>query len=63
MIRWKYNRFGHVEIWGESNKEPRESDIYLQVDTDVQSFFEQIGIDPENVNVEDSDTCKDLGYF
>lgn len=35
MIRWKYNRFGHVEIWGESNKEPRESDIYLQVDTDV----------------------------
>jgi len=65
LIRWKYNRFGHVEIWNENrpSKATQEADIYIQVDTDLQAFFEQIGMNPEEVNVEDWDTCKDPGYF
>lgn len=38
-IRWKYNRFGHIEIWDESKQTPREADLYFQVDTDVTGFF------------------------
>ncbi len=65
MIRWRYNRFGHVEIWNEDKPAdcPGEADIYLQVDTDVKAFFEVIGMNHEEVNVDDWDTCNDPGYF
>lgn len=42
MNYWHYNRFGHVELWYGSRDE-READNYLQVDTDVEAFFESIG--------------------
>ncbi len=65
MIRWKYNRFGHVEIWNEDKPtdRPGKADIYLQVDTDVKAFFEVIGLNQDEVNVNDWDTCNDPGYF
>lgn len=62
-IRWKYNRFGHVEIWEDANKATGESDLYLQIDTDVKSFFEQIGVDMDDVEIEEIGECTDPGYF
>ncbi len=54
-VRWKYNRFGHVEIWDESNPAPRESDVYLQSEEDVKAFFDSIGTITDDVNIDDWD--------
>ena len=54
-VRWKYNRFGHVEIWDESNPTPRESDLYLQTEEDVETFFGSIGMSTGDVNIDDWD--------
>ncbi len=62
-VRWKYNRFGHVEIWDESKQTPRETDVYLQTEEDVKAFFDSIGMSISDVNVDDWDTCEDPGYF
>lgn len=63
MIRWKYNRFGHVEIWEDADSAEGEADLYLQVDTDVQAFLEQIGVDPDDVEIDETGECEDPGYF
>lgn len=61
-ITWEYNTFGHVEIW-KGDERVGESDLYLQIDTDVDSFFEHIGLDPDDVSPGDHDTTEDPGYF
>lgn len=61
-ITWKYNRYGHVEIWKGTEMEGA-SDIYLQVDTDVEEFFKGIGLDVADVGIDDWDTVDDPGYF
>ena len=66
MLTWRYNRFGHVEIWkGEVNpyEVGRESDRYMQIDTDVEVFFENIGVKMNEVHIGDWDTAEDIGYF
>lgn len=63
MIRWKYNRFGHVEVWKDADKATGESDLYVQIDTDVRSFFEQIGLNVEDIEIEETGECEDPGYF
>ncbi|MFQ3543587.1 hypothetical protein Q7A53_05830 [Halobacillus rhizosphaerae] len=66
MITWHYNRFGHVSIWKGEIENPcnnLESDIYLQIDTDVEAFFEHIGMNIDEVYPDDWDTCSDSGYF
>ncbi len=62
-IRWKYNRFGHVEVWEDANKAAGESDLYIQVDTDVKAFFESIGIDMDGIEILETGECEDPGYF
>lgn len=62
-IHWKYNHFGHVEIWEDADSAEGEADLYLQVDTDVQSFFEQIGVNPDDVEKDETGECEDPGYF
>ena len=54
-VRWKYNRLGHVEIWDEANQTPREGDIYLQTEDDVNAFFNHIGQDISEVMIDDWD--------
>ena len=61
-ISWKYNRFGHVEVWNGPMTE-KEADLYIQQDTDVKAFFEHIGVDPDTVNPGDFDIADDPGYF
>lgn len=66
MLTWRYNRFGHVEIWqGEVNpyEVGREGDELLQVDTDVEAFFDHIGQNMDEVYPGDWDTAEDIGYF
>jgi hypothetical protein len=54
-IRWKYNRFGHVEVWDESKQMPREADVYVQTEEDVNAFFDSIGMSIVEVNIDDWD--------
>ncbi len=63
MISWKYNRFGHVEIWNSDNIEAREADLYLQVDSDVKAFFNQQGLDVDDIEIDETGHCEDPGYF
>jgi hypothetical protein len=63
MISWKYNRFGHVEIWNGDKIEAREADLYLQVDFDVAAFFNQQGLDFDDIEIDETGTCEDPGYF
>ena len=56
--KWEYNRFGHVTI-----RHCDCSDTYLQVDTDVEAFFDDLGINPETLSAGDEDTLKDDPYF
>lgn len=67
-LTWKYNRFGHVEVWkGEHNREyidNHESDLYFQVDYDVEAFFENIGVNMDDLSVDVWDVTDDtVGYF
>ena len=61
-ITWKYNRYGHVEVW-KGDEDEEEADLYIQQDTDVEEFFRKIGVDPETVGPGDFDTAEDPGYF
>jgi len=61
-ITWKYNRFGHVEVW-KGDEDEEEADLYIQQDTDVEEFFKKIGLDPETIEPGDFDTAEDPGYF
>ena len=64
MAIWRYNRFGHVELWKNDDMNG-ESDIYLQVDYDVKAFFESIGYsDVDMIDIDDHDHFDDtMGYF
>lgn len=61
-ITWKYNRYGHVEVWN-GDEDEEEADLYIQQEADVNEFFRKIGLDPETVNIDDFDTVEDPGYF
>ena len=61
-ITWKYNRYGHVEVW-KGDEDEEEADIYIQQEEDVNEFFRKIGVDPETVGPGDFDTAEDPGYF
>lgn len=63
MISWKYNRFGHVEIWNSDKIEAREADLYIQADFDVRAFFNQQGLDVDDIEIDETGTCEDPGYF
>ncbi len=63
MINWRYNRFGHVEIWNSDTIEAREADLYLQVDFDIRVFFNQQGLDVEDMETGETGRCEDPGYF
>lgn len=54
-VRWKYNRFGHVEVWDESNQTPREADFYIQIEESVDAFFNHIGLDVHEVLIDEWD--------
>lgn len=61
-MRWKYNRYGHVEIWKKDDGSG-ESDLYLQADYDVERFFADIGLSVEDIGIDDWDFAEDPGYF
>ena len=61
-ITWKYNRYGHVEVW-KGDEDEEEADLYIQQEEDVNEFFRHIGVDPDTVNIDDFDTAEDPGYF
>jgi hypothetical protein len=66
MITWYYNKFGNIAIWKGEIDNPAsrlDSDIYLQVDTDVEAFFEHIGLNINDVSIGDWGVCEDIGYF
>lgn len=66
MITWYYNHMGDVAIWNKEIDNPSnklDSDLYLQNDTDVESFFDHIGLKMDEVCGGDWDTCEDIGYF
>lgn len=62
LITWKYNRFGHLEVW-EGTEARGESDLYIQSEDDVEAFFDHIGIPADMVDPGDWDTCEDPDYF
>jgi len=62
-IKWCYNKFGHIEVWRDAFEGKGESDLYLQVDTDVESFLKNLGIDPDDIFPGDCDVAEDPGYF
>ena len=61
-IKYCHNRFGHIEIWKDAFGKG-QSDIYLQTESDVAAFLEQIGIDPEELGIDTCDVVEDPGYF
>jgi hypothetical protein len=67
MLSWKYNRFGHVEIWKGKVWYPEmknnEADLYLQDSTDVESFFKTINVNMERVSIDDWDFAEDKGCY
>ena len=64
MAIWRYNRYGHVELW-KNDDMSKESDIYIQVDYDVKAFFDSIGYtDMDMIDIDDWDHFDDtMGYF
>lgn len=65
-ITWLYNSLGNIEIWKGDiipSKVNRESDEYLQVDTDVERFLDYVGLKVEDVMIGEWDVAEDLGYF
>lgn len=55
---WEYNKYGHVLV-----RHCDCSETYLQVDTDVTTFFENIGVNPDTIGDGDHDELKDDPYF
>jgi hypothetical protein len=56
--KWEYNKYGHVLI-----THCDCSEDYLQIDTDVEAFFENIGVNPDTLSSGDEDTLNDDPYF
>jgi len=65
MISWRYNKFGDVELWNGRlpQDEHREADLYMQGDFDVRAFFNQQGLDVDDIESGDTGECEDPGYF
>lgn len=47
---WIYNRYGHVTLI-----HPDGRDVYFQIDTDVAAFFDHIGLNADDIEIDDSD--------
>ena len=64
MIRWTYTKYGTILI-GEIDKNEvyTGKSVYLQVEEDVNSFLEYIGMTVDNLEIGDGDICEDIGYF
>ena len=54
MTIWKYNRFGHIEIWHGEDMEG-EADEYIQVDYEVEAFLNDLGRSSEDMGIDDWD--------
>ena len=64
MIRWTYTKYGTILIDQiDKNEVYTGKSVYLQVEEDVNSFLEHIGIAADQLNIGDGDICKDIGYF
>ena len=64
MIRWTYTKYGTILIDQIDNDEVYTGkSVYLQVEEDVNSFLEYIGIAADKLEIGDGDTCEDIGYF
>ena len=64
MIRWTYTKYGTILIDRISKDEVfTGKSVYLQIEGDVSSFLEHIGIAADQLNIGDGDTCEDIGYF
>lgn len=64
-LRWRYNRFGHIELWNlnKHDKPSREADLYMQGQDDVRMFFQTLGLNPDEAEIGDEGTAVDPGYF
>ena len=64
MIRWTYTKYGTILI-DQIDKEEvyTGQSVYLQVEEDVNSFLEYIGIAADELEIGDGDVCEDIGYF
>ncbi|WP_145949577.1 hypothetical protein [Paenibacillus sp. Y412MC10] len=66
VLTWRYNKDGHVEIWNGSiiPDQAAESDLYLQQDTDVKSFFNAFGMKLNDISIGDWKVQQDtIGYL
>jgi len=61
-IEWCYNKFGHMEIWN-IPRSARQADLYLQSESDVNSFIDHLGLKLDDISPGDCDTAEDPGYF
>ena len=58
MTIWKYNRFGHVEIWHGEYMEG-EADVYIQLDYEVEAFLNDRGFTSEEMGIDDWDNFEE----
>ena len=64
MIRWTYTKYGTILIDQiDKNEVYTGKSVYLQVEEDVNSFLEYIGMTVDKLEIGDSDICEDIGYF
>ena len=64
MIRWTYTKYGTILIDQiDKNEVYTGQSVYLQVEEDVNSFLEYIGMTVDNLEIGDGDICEDIGYF
>ena len=64
MIRWTYTKYGTILIDQiDKNEVYTGKSVYLQVEEDINSFLEYIGMTTDQLNISDGDICKDIGYF
>jgi len=59
VISWKYNRFGHVEVWNSKKIEDRQADLYIQGEFDVRAFFNQQGLEVDDLEIDETGSCED----
>ena len=64
MIRWICTKYGTILIDQIDNNEVYTGkSVYLQVEEDVNSFLEYIGMTVDKLEIGDGDICEDIGYF
>jgi len=64
MIRWTYTKYGTILIDQIDKDEVYTGkSVYLQVEEDVKSFLEYIGIVADKLEIGDGDVWEDIGYF